>query len=340
MLLESRRDAIIELATESDRLGYDAFFMPEAWGYDMTVLLAEAAVRTSRITLGTGILGIWNRSAATIAMAATTLHAISGGRFALGLGASTRQLAEGLHDTPFEPPAPRMRRMVTQIRAVLRGERIPLTVTTNARALKLNVPPAPAVAVHIAALGDAMTRLTGELADAWAPFLYPWSRLAHGVERLREGATRGGHPDRLPEIYPFVPTVVADTDTKAREGAAWFVSFFATTSRVYRDSLIRHGYGKAIEAVLAANASTFTGVVPAGADELLEQLVVYGTPPEARRRLARWREAGADCPVLLLRPNLTPEERSLALEAFRPMLQPECAMHSETPTRDEGRSSA
>src|SRR5437879_5943556 len=110
MLLESRREAILGLATEGDRLGYDGFFMPEAWAYDMTVLLAEAAARTTRIMLGTGILGIWNRSAATIAMAAATLHAISGGRFVLGLGASTPQLAEGLHDTPFEPPVPRMRR--------------------------------------------------------------------------------------------------------------------------------------------------------------------------------------------------------------------------------------
>jgi alkanesulfonate monooxygenase SsuD/methylene tetrahydromethanopterin reductase-like flavin-dependent oxidoreductase (luciferase family) len=320
MLLESRREAIIALATEGDRLGYHGFFMPEAWGYDMTVLLAEAAVRTTRITLGTGILGIWNRSAATIAMAASALHAMSGGRFVLGLGASTPQLAEGLHDTPFEPPVPRMRRMVTQVRALLCGERIPLAVTTNARSLKLNVPPAPAIPIQVAALGDAMTRLTGELADAWAPFLYPWSRLASGVERLREGATRGGHPDRLPAIHPFVPTVVADTDAKAREGAAWFVSFFATTSTVYRDSLVRQGYGPAVRAVLAANAPKFTGLVPADAEELLEQLVVYGTPSEARRRLSRWHAAGADLPVLLLRPNLTPEECALTLEAFRPML--------------------
>ena len=129
-----------------------------------------------------------------------------------------------------------------------------------------------------------MTRLAGELADAWAPFLYPWSQLATGVERLREGATRGGHPDRLPEIHPSVPTVVADTDAKAREGAAWFVSFYVTTmGAIYRDSLTRQGYGKAVEAVLAANAPKFTGVVPADAEELLEQLIVYGTPPEARR---------------------------------------------------------
>src|SRR2546428_12257511 len=235
MPLETRREAIIGLATEGDHLGYDGFFLPETWAYDITVLLAEAAARTTRITLGTGILGIWNRSAATIAMAAATLHAMSGGRFELGLGASTPQLAEGLHDTPFEPPVPRMRRTVTQIRALLRGERIPLAVTTDARALKLNVPPAPGLPIHVAALGDAMTRLTGELADACAPFLYPWSRLATGIERLREGAARGGHPDRLPQIHPFRPTGVADTDAKAREGTAWVVALFAGPGAGYRD---------------------------------------------------------------------------------------------------------
>ena len=322
MPLETRREAIIGLATEGDRLGYDGFFMPETWAFDMTVLLTEAALRTSRLTVGTGILGIWSRSAATIAMAAATLHGISGGRFALGLGASTPQLAEGLHDTPFEPPVPRMRRIVTQVRALLRGDRIPLAVTPGARALKLNLPPAPEVPIHVAALGDGMTRLAGEVADAWAPFLYPWSQLRTGVDRLREGASRGGHPERLPEIHPSLPAVVAETDAKAREGAAWFVAFYVTTmGAVYRDSLTRQGYGKEVQAVLAANAPKFTGAVPADAEELLEQLIVYGTPAEARRRLARWYEAGAHSTVLLLRPNLTPEERALTLDAFAPMLQ-------------------
>jgi alkanesulfonate monooxygenase SsuD/methylene tetrahydromethanopterin reductase-like flavin-dependent oxidoreductase (luciferase family) len=321
MPLETRHDAIMDLAVEGDRLGYDGFFLPETWAYDITVLLAEAAVRTTRITLGTGIVGIWNRSAATLAMAAATLHQASGGRFVLGLGASTPQLAEGLHDTPFEAPVPRMRRMITQVRALLRGERVPLAVTTSARALRLNVPPAPTLPIHVAALGDAMTRLAGELADAWSPFLYPWSQLAAGVERLREGAARGGHPERIPEIHPCVPVVVAGTEDEAREGAAWFASFYVTTmGTIYRDSLTRQGHGKAVEAVLAANAPKFAGVVPPDAEELLEQLIVYGAPPEARRRLARWHEAGAVFPTLLLRPNLTSDERALTLEAFRPML--------------------
>src|SRR5262249_33669627 len=194
MPLENRREVLLSVATAADRFGYDAFVLPETWAYDITVLLAEVAVRTERIGLGTSILSVWNRTPATIAMAAATLHAISGGRFALGLGASTAQLIEGLHDVPFTRPLGRLRQTITQVRALLRGERVPLATVSGARALKLNVPPAPEVSIQLAALGDESIRLAGELADAWLPFLYPWSCFRDGVERLREGAQRGGHP--------------------------------------------------------------------------------------------------------------------------------------------------
>ena len=59
MPLENRREALVGLATAADRHGYDAFMLPETSTYDVTVLLAEAAVKTQRITLGTCILGVY-----------------------------------------------------------------------------------------------------------------------------------------------------------------------------------------------------------------------------------------------------------------------------------------
>jgi alkanesulfonate monooxygenase SsuD/methylene tetrahydromethanopterin reductase-like flavin-dependent oxidoreductase (luciferase family) len=319
MPLENRRETLLQVATTADRLGYDGYFLPETWAYDTTVLLAEAAVRTERITLGTGILGVWNRSAATMAMAASTLASVSGGRFVLGLGASTPQLTEGLHDQPYAAPLARMRQILQQVRALLRGERIPLAVTTSARALKLNVPAIPDLPIYLAALGDASVRLAGELADGWMPFIYPRHCLAEGVARLQEGAARGGHPERRPVVSPSVPAVVDDDPGRAREGAAWFVSFYLVSmGTLYRQSLTRQGFGKEVEAVLAANAPKFSGAVPPDAEALLDELVVYGTPAQARRRLARWHESGAELPVLLLRPNLSAEEIEFTLNALRP----------------------
>jgi alkanesulfonate monooxygenase SsuD/methylene tetrahydromethanopterin reductase-like flavin-dependent oxidoreductase (luciferase family) len=83
--LENRLPAILSTLTTAERLGYDTFFQNETWAFDATLLLAEAAARTTRLGLATAILGVWNRSAATIAMASSTLAALSGGRFALGL---------------------------------------------------------------------------------------------------------------------------------------------------------------------------------------------------------------------------------------------------------------
>ena len=319
MPLENRREVLVSTAAAADRFGYHGYYLPETWAYDTTIVLAEAALNTSRIQLGTGILGVWNRSAGTIAMAAATLASLSNGRFTLGLGVSTPQLAEGLHDVKFELPLGRLRRTIGQVRALLRGDRIPLAVATSARPLKLNVPPPPETPIYVAAIGEQSVRLTGELADGWVPFIYPRRCLAQGIEQLREGAARGGHPDRLPSVCPSVPAVVAPDAAKAREGAAWFVAFYLVSmGTLYRQSLVRQGFGKEVEAVLAANAPKFTGVVPPDAEALLEELIVYGTPGEARARLARWHAAGAEMPVLLLPPQLTPDELDYTLDALRP----------------------
>ena len=325
MPLENRHAVFAGLATRADRLGYEAVLLPESWSYDMTVLLAEAAARTRRVKLVSGILSVWGRTPATIAMATSTLATVSGGRFVLGLGASTAQLVEGLHDVPFGTPVARLRRTATQVRALLKGERIPLAVTTAARPLKLNVPPTPDVPIFLAALADASVRLAGEIADGWLPFYYPRDRLRDGIALMREGAARAGDPNRPLSAWATIPTVVSDDAAKAREGAAWFVAFYVTTmGTLYRQALVRHGFGAAVEAVLEANSPKFTGEVPAKADELLEQLVVYGTPAEARERMARWFAAGADLGVVFLRANLSPEEIDFTLNSFRPMLEPGC----------------
>jgi alkanesulfonate monooxygenase SsuD/methylene tetrahydromethanopterin reductase-like flavin-dependent oxidoreductase (luciferase family) len=320
MPLENRREVILSLATTAERHGFDGFGLPETWAWDITVLLAEIASRTHRIGLATGILGVWGRTPAAMAMTAATLAAASGGRFTLGLGTSTPQLAEGLHDVPFTKPLARMRRTVTQVRALLAGERVPLSGQSTARPLKLNVPLTGTVPIHVAALGDEATRLAGEIGDGWMPFFYPVSQLARGRTLLQEGAARGGHPDRIPDIFPAMPTVVAADAATARQGAAWYVAFYVTTmGAVYRDGLTRFGFGKEVQSVLAANSPKMLGVVPPDADALLEETIVYGTPDEARRRLDRWYAAGAAMPTLLLPPNMTPEQMSFCLSAFRPL---------------------
>ena len=161
MPLESRRDTILHVAASAEELGYEAFFLPETWSHDVLVVLTEVAVRTEHLRLGSGILGIWGRSAAQLAMAAATLDTISNSRFILGLGTSTAPLAEGLHDVAFQTPITRLRQITTQTKALLQGERIPLAQTTQARPLRLNVAAKPDLPIYLAGLAPQTVRLTG-----------------------------------------------------------------------------------------------------------------------------------------------------------------------------------
>jgi alkanesulfonate monooxygenase SsuD/methylene tetrahydromethanopterin reductase-like flavin-dependent oxidoreductase (luciferase family) len=186
--METRREVIVKAAVLADELGYESFAVPEGWGLDSTPVLAEIALRTARIRLASGILSVWGRTPATLAMAAATLNEISGGRYVLGLGTSTRALAEGLHDTPFEHPADKLRDVVTQVRALLAGEPAPLRHVAGARPLRLGRPPAPEVPIWVAALGDHTTRVAAELGDGWIPALVARDRVASWGDRLRKSS--------------------------------------------------------------------------------------------------------------------------------------------------------
>ncbi|HZB59255.1 MAG TPA: LLM class flavin-dependent oxidoreductase, partial [Actinomycetota bacterium] len=120
--METRRDVIVRAARLADALGYEAFSVAEGWGFDSTLVLTESALSTRRIAACSGVLSVWGRTPATLAMTAATLHQISGGRYVLGLGPSTRALAEGFHDTPFAHPADKLRQVISKVRALLAGE--------------------------------------------------------------------------------------------------------------------------------------------------------------------------------------------------------------------------
>ncbi len=316
--LETRREAIFHLATRADELGFDVVSLPETWSYDSTILLADIAGKTRQIRLGTGVLGVWGRSAAQIAMAASTLNMLSGGRFMLGLGSSTRQLTEGLHDIPYQAPYNKIRETITQVRALLRGERVPLGKVSEARPLKLSLPPQKDIPILLAASAPKSIQIAGELCDGWMPFLYPRDRLPEGKELFRSGAAKRETSTDAQIINPVVPVVVAGDSAVARQKAGWIVAFYLMMmGPLYRKGLERLGFRKDVEAVLNANAGGKPAGVPAEAESLLKQLTIFGSPDEVQPQLDAWYSAGADMPGLMLGPNLENREIDLTLEAFQ-----------------------
>jgi alkanesulfonate monooxygenase SsuD/methylene tetrahydromethanopterin reductase-like flavin-dependent oxidoreductase (luciferase family) len=312
--LETRREVVLRVAVLAEELGYSAFSVAEGWGYDAAVLLTEIATRTTRIELGTGVLNVWGRSPASIAMLAAGLAEVSDGRFTLGLGAGSPQLAEGLHDVPFRAPVGRLAAVARQVRGLLDGER--MIAATGAKGLRLAVPPRSRVPLQLAALGPMAIGLCGELADAWMPFLLPMSGLKEGMCLLDEGAAQAGKA--RPRVRPGIPVAVLPDADAGREVAAWWVAFYLTSmGPLYATTLRARGFGDAVDAVVAANPRGAPPTVPPAAQVLLDELTISGDADAAHATLDRWYAAGAEMPVLVLPPNRSIEELEHILRTLR-----------------------
>src|SRR3954447_17175132 len=85
---ETRADVMLRIAVRADAAGLERVDIAEGWTHDGFLVLAEIAAATRRIGLATGIVSMWGRTPATLALSAAGLQRLSGGRFALGIGAS------------------------------------------------------------------------------------------------------------------------------------------------------------------------------------------------------------------------------------------------------------
>jgi alkanesulfonate monooxygenase SsuD/methylene tetrahydromethanopterin reductase-like flavin-dependent oxidoreductase (luciferase family) len=135
---------------------------------------------------------------------------------------------------------------------------------------------------------------------------------------MQAAADRAG---RLREdflIIPIIPTVVAKTAERAREGAAWVVNFYINLmGPLYRNALIKFGYKKEVESIMEVNQGRKSALVPSRAEVLLDQLTLNGTPEEVREKIPAWLENGATMPCLMLNPNLSLDEINYSVSAIQ-----------------------
>jgi alkanesulfonate monooxygenase SsuD/methylene tetrahydromethanopterin reductase-like flavin-dependent oxidoreductase (luciferase family) len=298
--METRRDIILQAGVLADELGYEVFTVPEGWGLDSTPVVAELALRTRRLRLVSGVLSIWSRTPALLAMTAATLYRLAGGRYVLGLGASTRALAEGFHDRPFVQPADRLRDTVSSVRALLAGEPARLQHPSTARPIRLGQPAVPDLPIWLAALGRRTLAVTAELADGWIPIFVARDRLPAWREELRRLRTASGKSGAPPIIATGPICAVDQNPATARRIVAGVTAWYlCAMGDVYPRLVASQGYAGAVEAIRAANPRPRPddGIIPLEAETVLEQFTAYGRPTQLRDQLEAF-DALADIVLL------------------------------------------
>ena len=302
------RKTYVKAAMLADRLGYDSFWLPEVWGYEVYSLLTEIALKTKRIKIATGITNVYSRSPSLIAMQAATLDEISNGRFILGLGTSGKDVIEGLHGRDFEKPLTQTRDVIRVVRAML--EKRPLneadTKLRKYRPFTLDFEPRRRhIPIYVAALKPKAIQSIGEMADGWMPIFWPYDRLGDGRKFLEEGAAKSGRDPNEVATAPFttvIPLPGKQAARKAREVISFYVGGMGA---YYKELLTGFGYGEECDEIarLYKDKATRKQAPDAVTDAMIEALTISGDPLHCRRELARRREMGMEQPLVNLPPG-------------------------------------
>jgi F420-dependent oxidoreductase-like protein len=302
-------------AQAMEKAGVDQAWVAEAYSFDAVSTLGFLAASTDTMELVSGILPIYTRTPTLIAMTAATLDSLSGGRFALGLGASGPQVIEGWHGVPYDRPLGRTREVIEVCRKVWKRERLehqgrnyqmPLPAdkgTGLGKPLKLiNTPLREDIPVYIASIGEKNVELTAEVANGWIPvFFHP--EKAHDAWG---GSLDAGQAKRDPslgqlEIIAGGMAAITKTDEEAAEmrnfarpTAALYIGGMGAKSKNFYNTLFqRYGYEAEAELVqdlyLSGKKDEAAAAIP---DEFLAATNLVGTEGFLKERLAAFAEAG------------------------------------------------
>ena len=309
-----------------ERAGLDQIFVPEPYSFDAISQVGYLAAITERIEIGTGVVNVFSRTAALMAMTAAGCDYVSDGRFVLGLGASGPQVVEGFHGMPFVQPMQRIIEYIEACRTVWRREepfrqlgrtvQVPLPEgagTGLGKALKMiNHPVRSEIPIWWASLKERSVEATAAVADGWLPLMFvpeKWesvwgSALRKGLER--RPAERGRLDIAAGGLVAIGEHLVGATRNdvldQARPNMALYVGGMgARGQNFYNDVARAYGYEKEAEIVqdlyLAGRKDEAAAAIP---QEWLELSNFVGPEGFVRERVAAYAEAGVT--VLMIRP--------------------------------------
>ena len=309
--------ATAQHVVDMERAGLDMLWVNESYRLDVVSLIGYLAAKTTTLELGTGIVNVFSRTPALMAMTAAGLDHVSSGRFALGLGASGPQVVEGFHGVPFERPLTRIREYIEACRIVWRREplvydgtvvQVPLPPgqgTGLGKPLKLiETPVRPAIPIWWASMKGRSVAATAELADGWLPAMF----IPEKATQVWGADLERGLAKRSPELGPLeisaggILRIGEDLtgdrqsevlDQRRAHMALYVGGMGARGLNFYNDLCRAYGFEQAADVVqdlyLAGKKVEAEGHIPL---EWLQTANLVGPRGYVAERVAAYREAG------------------------------------------------
>ncbi|HTT58652.1 MAG TPA: LLM class F420-dependent oxidoreductase [Acidimicrobiales bacterium] len=274
-------------------LGYTDVWSAEVDGADGFTPLSVAALSEPRLNLGVAVTPAFTRGPGLLAMSVAALAEIAGGRFTMGLGASSQPVVERWNGIAYEKPYQRTRDVLRFLNRALDGEKIDEQFETfTIRGFRLSRPVIERPAILLGALRPGMLRLAGREADG---AILNWLA-ASDVAQCR--AEVGANKTIAARLF-VIPLEDAHT---ARFIARRMISSYLTVS-AYAEFHRWLGRGEALtpmwDAWREGERKLANEVIP---DSVVDDLVIHGSFAACREHIARYVEAGVQIPAIAIVP--------------------------------------
>ncbi len=241
-----------ERATAAEEAGFATAWLPQVGTVDALMALALAGTTTTRIELGTAVVPTYPRHPTVLAEQALTVQDATGNRLALGVGLSHRFFIENSLGLDYSRPIPHTREYLTILSGLLAGESVRFEGDLYRVKAQIAVGSAVPPPVLVAALGPAMLRLCGRLADGTITWM-------GGIDYLRDvavptmTAAAAGRP--APRFVAMVPVLLSDD---AAAGRDLVNETFNQYGRIpsYRATLDRGGASEPADVAVIGDADT------------------------------------------------------------------------------------
>jgi len=283
--LREHRDWFHRLAD----LGYSDVWSAEVDGADGFTPLTLCAAWEARLNLGVAVTPAFTRGPGLLAMSVAALAESAGGRFTMGLGASSQPVVEQWNGIAYDEPFAKTRDVLRFLQRALDGEKIDDVFDTfEVHGFKLSRPVLERPPILLGALRPGMLRLAGREADG---AILNWL----GVDDVATCVREVGENKTIAARLFVIPTEDADT---ARFIARRMISSYLTVP-VYAAFHQWLGRGEVLQPMWDAwqqgDRKRANEVIP---DAVVDELIIHGSFDQCREHVARYVDAGVQIPTL------------------------------------------
>jgi len=292
--LHAQREQLNELAD----LGYTDIWSAEADGADAFTPLALASAWEPRLRLGTAIVPAFTRSPACFAQSVASMADAAPGRFAIGIGSSSNVIVERWNGVPFVEPYKKVRDVVRFLRDCLGGEKVAKSYDTfEVQGFRLGIRPEHQPPILVAALREGMLKLAAREGDgAIINWLSP-DDVTQVAGVVRDAA--GGVPK---EIVARIFCCPSENAEAVRAAGKFAIAAYLNVP-VYAEFHRWLGRADVLQPMWDAwQAGDRKAALAAIPDELVDQLIVHGSPEQCRATIQRYFDNGVTTSSLAIMP--------------------------------------